>query len=74
MSIFHRFTGKPVDSTRLYYYGERFYGPGTVWKSLSQIYGRDAKLGQDYFFKMQRQTTAKLWEALTLKRWAGIAD
>jgi len=34
----------------------------------------NAKLGQDYFFKMQRQTTAKLWEALTLKRWAGIAD
>lgn len=51
MSIFHRFTGKPVDSTRLYYYGERFYGPGTVWKSLSQIYGRDN----------QRQTWAGLF-------------
>jgi len=28
-----------------------------------------AKLGQDYSFKKQRQTTAKLWEAQTLKQW-----
>jgi len=42
---------------------------GTLYfKHMAEL--TSAKLGQDYSFKKQRQTTAKLWEAQTLKQCA----